>query len=391
MLKNKKILLAVCGSISFYKAYEILSILKKEGADVYVMLSEGALKFCTQAGFEALCEHKILTNDTMKWQDAINHISYAKVDLILIAPASVNTINRLANGICDNVFMQTLIASTAPLLIAPAANDKMLNHFSTQKSFEFLRQNGVTFIEPVEKILACGDIGKGGLADIETILQAVKKELSESKFKGKKVVISGGATTEKIDDVRAITNFSSGKMAYALANAFYFSGADVTLVASFECKNTPFNIVNFQSSTDLKKTLENQLIDANLLIMAAAVSDYIPKQKFNGKLKKEVLGKDWQIKLVQNVDILNSLAKFKNVKKIGFKLEFDKQNAIQNAKKMLIQKKLDAVCLNVLGENISFGSDLTKISFITKNNIEELAMANKEQVAQNIVDLARNL
>ena len=117
----------------------------------------------------------------------------------------------------------------------------------------------------------------------------------------------------------------------------------------------------------------------------------VSKPKFNGKLKKEVLGKDWQIKLVQNVDILNSLAKFKNVKKIGFKLEFDKQNAIQNAKKMLIQKKLDAVCLNVLGENISFGSDLTKISFITKNNIEELAMANKEQVAQNIVDLARNL
>ena len=135
MLKNKKILLAVCGSIAFYKAYEILSLLKKQGADVYVALSDGALKFCSIAGFEALSAHRVLSSTSEDWQAGVNHIAYAKMDLVLIAPASVNTINKLASGVCDNVFMQTLIAASAvPLVIAPAANNKMISHFATQNS-----------------------------------------------------------------------------------------------------------------------------------------------------------------------------------------------------------------------------------------------------------------
>lgn len=391
MLKNKKILLAVCGSIAFYKAYEILSALKKEGADVRVMLSEGALKFCSEAGFEALCEHKILTSHTESWQDGLNHIAYAKTDLVLIAPASVNTINKLASGICDNVFMQTLIASPAPLLIAPAANDKMLNHFATRKNFEFLAANGARFIEPVEKTLACGDTGKGALADVSTIIYETKRMLTEPKFKGQKVIVTGGATSEKIDDVRAVTNLSSGKMSKALAGAFYYAGADVTLIASFETANAPYKTLKFQSSAELKELLRANLTDANLLAMAAAVSDYAPKTKFEGKLKKQNLGEIWTLELAQNEDILGSLADFKNVKKIGFKMETDAANAMQNAKNMLEKKSLDAVCLNVLGGDINFGSDSTQITFITHRGAQNIALTSKEDAARQIVNLASKL
>ena len=202
MLKNKKILLAVCGSIAFYKAFEILSLLKKQGADVYVALSDGALEFCSVSGFEALSEHKILSSQTQNWQDGVNHIAYSKMDLVLIAPASVNTINKLTAGICDNVFMQTLIAAShVPLVVAPAANNNMIEHFATQNSLEILRKNGALVVEPVLKTLACGDVGKGALASPEVIVEAAIKRLSRPLFAGKKVVITGGATTEKIDDV----------------------------------------------------------------------------------------------------------------------------------------------------------------------------------------------
>lgn len=390
-MKNKKILLAVCGSIAFYKAFEILSALKKEGADVYVMLSDGALKFCSELGFEALSEHKILTSRTEDWQSGLSHINYAKMDLILIAPASVNTINKLANGVCDNIFMQTLIASDAPVLIAPAANTKMLEHFSTQNSFKFLRSNGVRFIDTVEKTLACKDFGKGALASVETIIYEVKRALSEPIFKDKTVVITGGATSEKIDDVRAVTNFSSGKTARALADAFYFAGANVKLIASFECENLPYETIKFQSSSELNSALKENLKEANLLVMAAAVSDYKPKDKFDGKLKKENLGDEWSLNLTKNIDILGSLGEFKNVKKIGFKMETDAKTALANAKNMLKNKNLDAVCLNVLGAEVKFGSDVSKITFITDSFSKDFELNSKQAVAQEIVKAAKEL
>ena len=176
ILKDKKILLGVCGSISFYKAFEILSSLKKLGADVYIMLSDGALKFVNYEAFEALSNHKVLCTKTENWQEGINHIEYSKMDLIVLAPASVNSINKLAHGFCDNIFIETLIASKAPIIIAPAANTNMLENEITKDSIKKLKEKGVKFIEPVTKTLACGDVGKGALAEIESIINAVKKE-----------------------------------------------------------------------------------------------------------------------------------------------------------------------------------------------------------------------
>ena len=390
MLKNKKILLAVCGSIAFYKAYEILSLLKKQGADVYVALSNGALEFCSVSGFEALSEHKILSSQTQNWQDGVNHIAYSKMDLVLIAPASVNTINKLTAGICDNVFMQTLIAAShVPLVVAPAANNNMIEHFATQNSLEILKKNGALIGEPVLKTLACGDVGKGGLASPEVIVETAIKRLSKPIFAGKKVVITGGATTEKIDDVRAITNFSSGKMARALARAFYYAGAEVKLLASFEAEKEPFEILKFSSSNELLELCKSECEGANLLVMCAAVSDFVPT-KVDGKIKKEDVGEILSLSLKRNVDILQSLKEFK-CKKIGFKLEISSESAHKNARAMLEQKGLDAVCLNILGEKNGFASEQNEVNFITKNSETLLPLATKDEIARHIVELAANL
>ena len=390
MLKNKKILLAVCGSIAFYKAFEILSLLKKQGADVYVALSDGALEFCSVSGFEALSEHKILSSQTQNWQDGVNHITYSKMDLVLIAPASVNTINKLTAGICDNVFMQTLIvASHVPLVVAPAANNNMIEHFATQNSLEILKKNGALVVEPVLKTLACGDVGKGGLASPEVIVEAAIKRLSRPLFAGKKVVITGGATTEKIDDVRAITNFSSGKMARALARAFYYAGAEVKLLASFETANEPFDSFKFSSSSELLELCKSECEGANLLVMCAAVSDFVPT-KIDGKIKKEDVKESLNLSLKRNVDILHSLKEFK-CKKIGFKLEISSENALKSARSMLEKKGLDAVCLNILGEKNGFASEQNEVNFITKNSEILLPLASKDEIAGRIVELAANL
>ena len=390
MLKNKKILLAVCGSIAFYKAFEILSLLKKQGADVYVALSDGALEFCSVSGFEALSEHKILSSQTQNWQDGVNHIVYSRMDLVLIAPASVNTINKLTAGICDNVFMQTLIAAShVPLVVAPAANNNMIEHFATQNSLEILKKNGALVVEPVLKTLACGDIGKGGLASPEVIVEAAIKRLSRPLFAGKKVVITGGATSEKIDDVRAITNFSSGKMAKALARAFYYAGADVKLLASFETSSEPFESLKFSSSSELLELCKSECEDTNLLVMCAAVSDFVPT-KAHGKIKKEDVGESLNLSLKRNVDILQSLKEFK-CKKIGFKLEISNESALKSARSMLEKKALDAACLNILGEKNGFASEQNEVNFITKDSEILLPLASKDEIAGRIVELAANL
>lgn len=391
MLKNKKILLGVCGSVSFYKAYEILSQLKKLGADVYVMMSDGALRFANPLSFEALCNHKVLTSQSENWADGLSHIAYAKMDLVLIAPCSVNTINRLLNGISGSVFMDTLMAASGvKTIIAPAANTAMIEHFATKNSLNLLKDNGFIIVEPVCKTLACGDVGKGALADIDDIIYAVKRTIFEDEFlKNKKVVVTGGATYENIDDVRAITNFSSGKMAKALADAFYIFGADVHFISSVEFK-TPYKLSKFRSSSELKEVLgEQNLQKDDILVMTAAVSDYTPKHKFSGKVKKDVFGDKFSLELTQNSDILSNL---KNpCKKIGFKMELDESLAMQNAKKMLKNKNLDAVCLNVLNDKVKFGSDFTQIDFITTQNTAHLAYDSKENIALQIANLVKNL
>ncbi|BCX79443.1 bifunctional phosphopantothenoylcysteine decarboxylase/phosphopantothenate--cysteine ligase CoaBC [Campylobacter sp. 19-13652] len=388
MLKGKNILLGVCGSVAFYKAYELLSELKKEGANVKIALSNGVLKFTQPLSFEAVSDFAVLYEGGEDWQAGINHIAYSKVDLVILAPASANTINSLAHGVANTLLLQTLLASTAPLLIAPAANDKMLSHFATKTSFEILKQNGATIVPPVRKMLACKDVGEGALAPTWAIIYHAKRLLSENKFKGKKIIITGGATTEAIDDVRAITNHSSGKMARALADAFYYAGAEVSLLASFEANDVPYKVDKFKSSAELLSLVKEQANDAAALVMCAAVSDYIVQNPVKGKIKKDK--NNLSLNLTPNDDILEQVCDFA-CKKIGFKLEVDTKTAEENAKNMLVKKGLDAVCLNVLGSENGFGSEENEIKFITKSSVLNLGKNSKKELAKSIAELTSEL
>ncbi|ARR00785.1 bifunctional phosphopantothenoylcysteine decarboxylase/phosphopantothenate--cysteine ligase CoaBC [Campylobacter porcelli] len=386
-MKNRDILLAVCGSISFYKAYEILSLLKKNGANVRVLLSDGALKFTTPIGFEAL-SNGVLSSLNESWVGGLDHISFSKNDLIIIAPATANSINKIALGIADNIFLQTILAASCPKIIAPAANHNMLQNPATTRNLELLKDDGFIIIEPIAKTLACLDYGKGGLNEPWIIVETAKRVLNQDKFyQGKKVIITGGPTIEKIDDARAITNHSSGKMAKALADSFYYAGADVVFISSVDF-DTPYETIKFKSSNELLNALNSQKVTQNdILVMCAAVSDFICLNPKDGKIKKDQMGDKIELKL--NIDILKNLNL--KCKKIGFKMEMDAQNALNNAKNMLIDKNLDAVCLNILNDEIKFGSIKTQISFITKDSITQTDLAPKELIASQITKLVKNL
>lgn len=386
-MKNRNILLAVCGSISFYKAYEILSLLKKNGANVRVLLSDGVLKFTSVVGFEALSDG-VLSSQNENWQDGNDHIKFSKNDLIIIAPATANSINKIACGIADNIFLQTILAANCPKIIAPAANHNMLQNPATIRNLQILQNDGFIIVQPIEKILACGDYGKGALNEPWIIVEMAKRALnSDSFYQGKRVVITGGPTTEKIDDARAITNHSSGKMAKALADSFYYAGAEVIFISSIDF-SVPYKMVKFKSSNELLNALNSQKMSQNdILVMCAAVSDFICANPKDGKIKKDKMGDKIELKL--NIDILKSLNL--NCKKIGFKMEMDASIALDNAKNMLKNKNLNAVCLNILGQEIKFGSDSTQISFITKNNITQIPLSPKEIVANQITNLAKTI
>ena len=400
-LKDAKITLCVSSSISFYKAFEILSLLRHANAKVRVAMSEQTLKFCSPLAFEALSGECVLVGDNKP----LAHIEYAKCDLMIIAPATANTINKIALGIADNAMLSCILACRAPKLIAPAANTAMLENPATQNSLKVLKERGFVVVSSCEKTLACGDVGKGALASPKDIvlsaarmlgsnsrIPSANSRISTKNSRISKVIITAGACYEMIDDVRAITNLSSGKMGLALAFAYYLRGFDVTLISS--AQNLPKSMENleflsFKNSADLLEILKNKkLTKDDLLVMAAAISDYIPVKKAKGKIKKS--GANLNLELKENIDILSSLKELK-CKKIGFKMEMDEQSALRSAKNMLENKALDAVCLNVLKAQNYFGSEQNEVLFITKNSQKMLKMASKHEIAAQIARLSENL
>ena len=380
LLKNKKILVAVTGSIAIYKTLELIRLYIKAGAVVKVIMTDGAKKFINPITFEAISQNKVLDETSENWdknQD-YNHIDIGKwSDIFVIAPASANTINKLANGIADNLLLQTALAYPRIKLLSPAANTNMIKNPITQESLRKLKLCNFEIVSTVTKELVCKDVGDGAMAEPIDIFEATCKELlKEEYWLNRKVVISGGGTLEKIDDVRYISNFSSGKMAASLARALYYKGADVCLVASRGYENLPkdIQIIKVESSLEMYENLVNSLeivkkevLKKPYLFMVAAVSDYIPTFPENGKLKKEKIGTSWNLELKQNIDILKSLDK-EGIYSIGFKAEMDETTALNSATSMMEKKNLDAVCLNILNENNNFGSDTNEIELILKNS-----------------------
>ncbi|MEA3552859.1 MAG: bifunctional phosphopantothenoylcysteine decarboxylase/phosphopantothenate--cysteine ligase CoaBC [Campylobacterota bacterium] len=394
LLENKNILLAVTSSIAIYKSLELIRLYIKAGANVKVIMTPAAKKFITPLTFETISQNKILDEQNEDWSTNTvnNHIAIGKwADIFVIAPATANTINKLSNGIADNLLLQTALAYPRVKLLCPAANTNMMKNPITSASLKMLKLCNFKLIDTQTKELACKDIGDGAMADAEDIFHSTARELlQDSYWIDRKVVLNGGGTIEKIDDVRYISNFSSGKMAGSLATALFYKGADVCLVTTKEV-NTPNGIhtINVESTLEMaqyvqdsiKVALKGKMSSATLMdsshmqliqkkpffFAVAAVSDYVPTFPQNGKMKKADIGDSWDLKLKKNIDIVDSLQKEK-IYTIGFKAEMDKTSAKQNATNMLQNKNLDGVCLNIIDENNSFGSDSNSINFITSND-----------------------
>ena len=376
ILKDKKILIGVTGSIAIYKTLDLIRLFIKSGAVVRVLMSESAKKFINPITFEAISQNKVLDENSENWDknSDYNHIDIAKwADILVIAPASANTINKISCGIADNLLLQTVLACKKKIIIAPAANTNMIENPITIQSINNLKNLGFEVLQTQTKELACKDIGNGAMLEpIDIFHKTCKELLKTSYWENRRVVLSGGGTVEKIDDVRYISNFSSGKMASSLATALYYLGADVSLVITRGYENIPkdIDLQIVDSSQTMFLALQDKLalksLKKSFLFMVAAISDYIPKESFKGKLKKEQLGETWSLKLSKNIDILATLNK-SEIYSIGFKAEMDKKEAKTNAQNMLKNKNLDAVCLNILDENNSFGSQNNNIELILKD------------------------
>ncbi len=390
MLKGKKILVGVTGSIAIYKTLELIRLFIKARAEVRVVMSEEAKRFITPLTFEAISQNRVLHVSTESWADDLNHIHIGKwADLFVIAPISANSINKIANGIADNLLLSTALAFGKKIILAPSANTNMIENEATKESLKKLKSRGFVISEPQDKLLACLDSGKGAMSEPKSIFDLSARELLRDSFWDKKdVVVSGGGSIERIDDVRCITNLSSGKQANALAYVLFLKGANVTLISSKPDNSLLVKTVEVESSKEYKEDIQSSLKSGSYLFMAAAISDFIPKQKIDGKIKKSNLKECWQLELIKNEDILKNLDK-KEIKTIGFKAELDEKNALKNAKVMLENKSLDAVCLNVLKKSNSFGSEKNEVIFLTKGDEVHLKLDSKFEIAKQIVELSK--
>jgi phosphopantothenoylcysteine decarboxylase/phosphopantothenate--cysteine ligase len=415
-LSNKTILLGVTGSISAYKACELARLFIKAGASVHVVMSVAAERFVSALTFEALTRNPVLTEESESWSSGLNHIDIGKkCDIFIIAPITANSINKLSKGVADNILLQTALAFDKPLLIAPAANTKMIEHHYTVGSLKMLAVNEVGIISPQSKLLACGDEGNGALANPIDIFYRVAQQLLSNEFwRDRRVVVTGGGTKEKIDDVRYLTNFSSGKMANAIATALYLRGADVCLITTTEHRDIPSEIytIDVQSANEMleytidavRVSKKGKMSHATMnssepphliqkrpyLFMVAAISDFTPKYPQVGKIKKSDIGEDWSIALKQNPDILKEVNK-DGLTTIGFKAEMDSQQGLEHAKALIPNKGVDAVCYNLLQDSNSFGTTKHNMTFITNNQITPLGEADKLTLAFRILDASQKL
>ncbi len=416
LLQNKKILLGVTGSIAVYKSLELVRLFVKAGADVRVVMSESAKKFVTPLTFETITSNRVLDDTNESWVNDHNHIKTTDwADIFLIAPATANTIAKLANAIADTILLQCALAFSSKKILAPSANTNMLKNPITQANLKMLDIANYTLLETQTKELACKTIGDGAMAEPLHIFWATVRGLLQEEFwRDRRVIVTGGGTRERIDDVRFISNFSSGKMASAMATALYCKGADVNFISTKFENELPEGLytLDVEDSEEMYEYLtdsiriakKGKLSKASLLkdeqihliqkkpylFMAAAVSDYIPAFKQAGKLKKEILGERFELSFQKNIDILSSIDK-SDICTLGFKAEIDEKSALNSAKNMLKQKNLDAVCLNVLGKDNNFGSETNAITFISKKQEIFIPMDEKLNIAFELLHYAKKL
>nr|WP_294659995.1 bifunctional phosphopantothenoylcysteine decarboxylase/phosphopantothenate--cysteine ligase CoaBC [uncultured Blautia sp.] len=390
MLKGKTVLLGVTGSIAAYKIAYLASALKKLHAEVHVLMTKNATNFITPITFESLTGTKCLV-DTFdrNFQFQVEHVSIAKkADVVMIAPASANVIGKLAHGIADDMLTTTIMACKCKKFISPAMNTNMFENPILQDNLKTLEHYGYEVIQPASGYLACGDTGAGKMPEPETLLSYILREIAAEKdLEGKKVLVTAGPTQESIDPVRYITNHSSGKMGYALAKAAMLRGADVTLVSG-PCSITPppfVKVVPVVTAKDMFDAVTSVSADQDIIIKAAAVADYRPKQVFDEKIKKQ--DKEMSIELEKTDDILKYLGEHRTPQQFLCGFSMETQNMIGNSRAKLGKKHLDMVAANNLKvAGAGFQGDTNVLTLITQDEDVSLQLMSKEDAANVILD-----
>ena len=390
MLTGKTVVIGVTGSIAAYKIPNLARMLKKQGADVVILMTANACNFINPITFESLLGNKCLI-DTFdrNFQYSVEHVALAKrADIVMIAPASANVIGKIASGIADDMLTTTVMACPCRKIISPAMNHNMFHNPIVQDNIKKLKSFGYKIVEPDSGMLANGDMGDGRMPEPEVLYEYILKEIAcEKDLAGKKVLVTAGATRESIDPVRFITNHSSGKMGIAIAKAAMLRGAEVTLVAGHvEAQLPPFvSYVPVVSAEDMFGAVTQLSDKQDIIIKAAAVADYTPVTTADSKLKKS--DDDMKIELKRTKDILHYLGEHKREGQIicGFSMETD--NVIENSSKKLYKKNCDMICANSRRtQGAGFGVDTNVITMITKNGAEELPLMTKEAAAHRILD-----
>ena len=390
MLKGKTVLLGITGSIAAYKIAYLASALKKLHADVHVLMTENATNFINPITFETLTGNKCLV-DTFdrNFQFQVEHVSIAKkADVVMIAPASANVIGKLAHGIADDMLTTTIMACKCKKFISPAMNTNMFENPILQDNLKTLEHYGYEVIQPASGYLACGDTGAGKMPEPETLLSYILREIAAEKdLEGKKVLVTAGPTQESIDPVRYITNHSSGKMGYALAKAAMLRGADVTLVSG-PCSITPppfVKVVPVVTAKDMFDAVTFVSAEQDIIIKAAAVADYRPKQVFDEKVKKQ--DKEMSIELKKTDDILKYLGEHRTPQQFLCGFSMETQNMIGNSRAKLGKKHLDMVAANNLKvAGAGFQGDTNVLTLITQDEDVSLQLMSKEDAANVILD-----
>lgn len=384
---KKNIVVGISGSIAAYKSAQLVSDLVKLGYDIEVIMTQNATKFISPLTFEALIKKPVLVDTFDKTEGySIKHIEVAKkADCFVVAPASANCIAKIANGIGDDMLTTTFLAATCKKLLAPAMNVNMYNNLATQRNIERCKSYGIAFVEPGEGLLACGDVGRGKLADLPAIIEMIGYCLEEKILRRKKVLITAGPTMEAMDPVRYITNHSSGKMGYALAKKAFQLGADVTLISGPTNLKDPYGIqtIHVTSAKEMFEKVQKYYEKQDFIIKAAAVGDYRVEEIALHKIKKQT--DHVSLSLVKNDDILSWLGQHKSKQILcGFAMETE--NLIENAKKKCIHKNCDLLVANDLKESgAGFKTDTNKVSFITKDTVEQKELMSKDALSREIL------
>lgn len=387
------VVLGVTGGIAAYKSAEIASQLKKQGHDVYVIMTKHATEFIAPLTFETLTNHPVVvdmfTRET-PWE--VEHIALAKrADVFLVAPASANFLGKYANGIADDMLTTTVLATKAPVVLAPAMNTNMWSNAIVQKNVEALKSFGVSMVGPGSGYLACGDFGQGRMSEPEEIVEAVHDALAQKDLNGKRILVTAGPTRETVDPVRYITNHSSGKMGFAIARAAKRRGAAVTLIHGPVALPLPYGVEECAviSTQDMLEAVQDRFLDCDLLIMAAAPADFTMQEQSNRKIKK-VDGQPmvWQLKQTQ--DILGALSSKRNGQVVvGFAAE---TNDVQSyAMDKLQRKRLNMIVANdVTQKGAGFGTDTNIVTVVHEDGrICPHDIAPKEEIADFILDQAK--